>query len=116
METISEVQRLWKYLPQLDLCVDNGHLLTVRCDASELVEIAPQRTLHVHLKDYTSSTRCFAEPGNGDMGFSFEKFMRTLKTHDYDGWLVVERDDPPTEARLSAQQSYNFLQPILASL
>lgn len=116
VETIAEVQRVWKYLPNLDLCIDNAHLLTVRCDASDLVEIAPQRCKHVHIKDYTSSTRCFAEPGAGDCSFDFEKFLRTLKTHDYDDWIVVERDAPPIPARESAQISYDFLSPILARL
>ena len=116
VETIEETCRVWKYLRELDLCVDTGHLATVRCKATELVNLAPKRTRHVHIKDYDSSTGKFAEPGAGNVGIDFESFLRNLKTHGYDDWIVVERDDPPMPPRESAQQSFDFLSPLMKSL
>ena len=116
VETIEETCRVWKYLPDLDLCVDTGHLATVRCDATELVNLAPARVRHVHIKDYDSVTRKFAEPGAGNVAIDFEQFLQNLNAHGYRDWIVVERDDPPIPARESAQKSFDFLAPLMKNL
>lgn len=112
VETIAEVRRLWHYLPNLHLCIDTGHLAAVGCDPIELLKVDPEKIAHVHLKDWHREQRHFAELGQGDVELNFARFLQTLETIKYGGWIVVERDDPPIPAIESARISRVFLQGI----
>lgn len=109
VETIAEVERLWRYLPGLKLCVDTGHLAAVRCDPVALIDRVPDKIAHVHLKDWSAEQRRFAELGEGDAGLDFARLLHRLDAAGYGGWLVVERDDPPGPPSESARISRRLL-------
>lgn len=114
VETIAEVEQLWRYLPNLKLCVDTGHLAAVRCDPLALIERAPDKIAHIHLKDWSSAQRRFAELGEGDAGLDFARLLEQLQAIGYSGALVVERDDPPGPPIDSARISRRLLQSLEA--
>jgi inosose dehydratase len=113
VETIAEVKRLWQFIPDLPLCIDTGHLAAVRSDPVELVELDPAKVIHIHLKDWNAEQRHFTELGEGDAGLDFKRFLQALERVNYDGWLVVERDDPELTPIESAQKSYVFLDKLM---
>ena len=109
VETNEEMERFWKYLPDLAVCLDTGHTGSVRSSPAALIEAHPALIKHIHLKDFHAETRQFAELGRGDIGLDFPAIFRALDAAGYDGWLVVERDDPPIPGAESAAVSRRFL-------
>ncbi|GCE12876.1 sugar phosphate isomerase/epimerase family protein [Tengunoibacter tsumagoiensis] len=110
VETIDEVKRLWKYLPNLHLCIDTGHLAAVRSNPIDLIHLAPDKISHFHLKDWSAQRRRFVELGKGDAGLDFKKLFQTLDDINYAGWLVVELDQPQGTALEAARVSREFLE------
>lgn len=109
VETNEEMERLWTLLPDLAVCLDTGHTAAVRSSPQALIRARPGRVKHVHLKDFDTDKRQFAELGEGNVGLDFPDVFRTLDEDGYHGWLVVERDSPPIPAAESAAISRRFL-------
>ena len=114
VENDAEIRSLLSHIPQLDLCVDCGHLAGARVNAASVVREHGAKTIHTHVKDYHAGNRKFAELGHGDVHLNFVDFFSSLREVGFDGWLVVERDDPPFPAAESARISYEFIAPIAA--
>lgn len=114
VETDEEIRRLLSHIPDLDLCIDCGHLAGVRVDAAAVVREHGTKTVHTHVKDYHVGQRKFAELGQGDVRLDFHDFFTALREVGFDGWLVVERDDPPIPAAESARISFDFIAPLAA--
>ncbi len=92
------------------LCLDTGHLLLGGGDPVQAVGEWGSRINHVHLKDVRLSVvdaivrerapmmevwrrRAFCPLGEGDL--AVDGVLEGLKTHRYQGWLVVEQDTIP---------------------
>lgn len=115
VETNAEVERLLRYLPGLQLCVDTGHLMSVGSDPIALIDAHPTRIAHVHLKDWNVATRAFTEIGAGNAGLDFMQILLALRKARYTGALVIERDAPPMAAKESARVSReNLMKALLA--
>lgn len=113
VETIAETEQLLRHAPDLRLTVDSGHLVAVRQSPSEFVDKFGEKVIHLHLKDWDTSKRKFAELGDGNAGFDFPGFFDALERNGYKGAIVVERDDPPMPAVESARISKAFLDTVL---
>ena len=89
------------------LCLDTGHLLIGGTDPAALAREATDRIVHTHLKDVdqTWATRVqrgeatysaavaagmYRPLGKGDVDIA--GIVRTLETHGYAGWYVLEQD------------------------
>lgn len=109
VETVEEVDRLFRFEPNVMLCPDTGHLVSVRADPVELIRKYADKILHTHVKDFDVETHEFAELGRGNAGQDFAGIFAALKDIGYDTWLVVERDNPPMPGIESAKISREFL-------
>jgi inosose dehydratase len=109
VETGEEVDRLLKFKPRVALCPDTGHLAAVRSDPAALIRRYPAKIQLMHMKDFDAKTRNFTELGQGSAGLDFKAIRDALREIRYNGWLVVERDDPPIPAIESAKISRRFL-------
>lgn len=105
VETSQEVERLLRFLPELDLAVDTGHLAAVRTDPVELMRRWPEKVRHLHLKDWDPERNVFMEIGQGSAGLDFSLVFDTLAQIGYRGDVVVERDDSPIPPAESARIS-----------
>jgi inosose dehydratase len=112
VETLEEVDRLYRFKPRVGLCPDTGHLAAVRSDPAALIRRYPAKVFLIHMKDFDTKTRNFTELGRGDAGLDFKAVRDALREIRYKGWLVVERDDPPMPAIESAKTSRRFLRTI----
>jgi inosose dehydratase len=113
VETQAEVDRLLRFIPGLNLCIDTGHLAAVRCNPISLLHSYSDKILHVHLKDWDSSKNSFAELGTGDAGIDFKLFLSSLCKIGYTGSVSVERDSPQIPPIESARISRAFLSGLL---
>lgn len=105
VETDAELDRLLRYRPDIDLCIDTGHQVAAGTDPLALLRKHSQRVTHVHLKDWDPNEEVFTEIGQGSANLDFTAFFEELDRQNYPGWVVVERDGtilPPLEsAKLS---------------
>jgi inosose dehydratase len=115
-ETIEETQKLLRYYPELQLCIDTGHLLNAGTDPTMMTLQYSGKVAHVHLKDYNPEDDTFGEVGHGSSGFDFAEYFRALERIGYDGWVVVERDNPPMPGIDSAKVSMDGIQAALQRL
>ncbi|MCW8129035.1 MAG: sugar phosphate isomerase/epimerase [Planctomycetota bacterium] len=113
VETNEEVDRLLKYIPNLKLTIDTGHLAAVRSDPIALARKYPKKIIHVHLKDWDPEKNAFAELGEGKAGLDFPAFFAAMEEIGFPGWIVVERDNTPMPPVESAKISKRFLDSIL---
>ncbi|RSN12964.1 inosose dehydratase [Nonomuraea sp. WAC 01424] len=117
VETGEEVDRVLAG-SAVPLCLDTGHLLIGGGDPLDLVNRAPGRVAHVHLKDvdaelagrvrageltYTDAVRAgiYRRLGLGDV--DVKGIVERLTAAGYDGWYVMEQDvvldaEPPAGA------------------
>jgi inosose dehydratase len=89
------------------LCLDTGHLLIGGMDPLELVDRAPERIAHVHLKDVRSAVAAtvsggdtsyleavraglYAPLGQGELDVA--GIVGALEKSGYRGWYVLEQD------------------------
>ncbi|MEM6457787.1 MAG: TIM barrel protein [Planctomycetota bacterium] len=105
VETDAELDRLLEHAPDVDLCLDTGHLVAAGTDPIALLHRHADRTTHVHLKDWDPDAEVFREIGRGSAGLDFPAFFAALDTVDYTGWTVVERDSPKLPPLESARLS-----------
>lgn len=103
VETLHEVDRLIRYLPDLRLCVDTGHLAAVFDDPLLCLDAHADRVEALHLKDYDGSQNRFAELGRGQVDLA--AVLAWVRRRGFAGPLIVERDDPPMAAVESARIS-----------
>jgi len=109
VETAGEVARLLRYIPNLRLCVDTGHLIAAGTDPAALIREYGAKIIHVHLKDWNPEAQQFCELGQGKAGLNFPAILRALRDVSYAGWLSVERDNVQMEPMDSAKMSRQFL-------
>ncbi len=100
VETLAEVDALIRFVPDLTLCVDTGHLLAVGEDPLLMLDAHAQRVSSLHLKDFDPKTERFAELGAGALDLA--AMWGWIRRRAYRGAVVVERDDPPMPAKESA--------------
>jgi inosose dehydratase len=106
VETDEELDRLLAYKPDVDLCIDTGHLIAAGADPLAMLRKHGERVTHVHLKDWDPVREAFTEIGDGSAGLEFTAFFAELDRQDYAGWVVVERDGPqmpPLESALASR-------------
>jgi inosose dehydratase len=115
VRAIDEIQRVLTDLPTLALCIDTGHCAAMQSDPVELIKLYPDRIAHIHLKDWSAHSQCFANIGEGDIG-KFPHLLRALKHIGYAGWLTVETGDPLMPAGELAFHSNRFLNETIKGL
>ncbi len=91
----------------IGLCVDTGHLYLAGTDPVGVVRAAPERVLHVHLKDVDPLLAARVRTGElpfrqavldglfvplGAGGVDIGGVVRTLESRGYRGWYVLEQD------------------------
>jgi inosose dehydratase len=106
VETADDVARVANE-SDVSLCVDTGHLAIGGADSVALVNEAPARVGHVHLKDVRESVAAdvrdmsvtlleatrrglFVPLGDGDAPVA--EIVRSLDAARYGGWYVLEQD------------------------
>ena len=102
-------QQLERFLVgcEAGLCLDVGDLVLGGIDPLELVELAPRRVRHVHLKDvdgrlagavgrhrhgYWEAVFKGLFPPLGEGTAEVAGLIDALRRHRYDGWLTVEQE------------------------
>jgi inosose dehydratase len=106
IEDGADVQRLLE-ASSVGLCVDTGHLYLAGTDPVDVVRQAPERVLHVHLKDVDAALAERVRAGTvpfreavidglfvplGAGGVDIAGVIRTLEAAGYRGWYVLEQD------------------------
>lgn len=101
-----DVERLLES-SDVGLCVDTGHLYLAGTDPVDVVRMAPDRVLHVHLKDVDATLAEQVRGGEvpfrqavldglftplGAGGCDIEGVIRTLEGEGFHGWYVLEQD------------------------
>lgn len=121
---------------EADLCLDVGDLILCGIDPMELIELAPHRIRHVHLKDvqlglaeavrrhrhgYWEAVFKGLYRPLGEGGARIGELIDVLRGHRYTGWLTVEQEvvlavePPPGEGPAQAiGRSLRFLETALA--
>ncbi len=137
VESVEDVDQLMTMTgEEVGLLFDSGHLSF----ASGCVDTAYQvlvrhikRVTHVHCKDVRPEVMKLARNGSwsflqsvlngvftvpGDGGINFERLLRVLYQHDYQGWLVVEAEQDPAVAPSYqyAKKGYDHLQHLISEL
>jgi inosose dehydratase len=91
----------------VDLCLDTGHLYLAGTDPVDVARAAPDRVIHVHLKDVDAAKADKVRSGEvpfrqavidglftpvGAGGVDIAGVIRALEEHGYRGWYVLEQD------------------------
>jgi inosose dehydratase len=105
VETLAEIDALIRFVPDLKLCVDTGHLLAVGDDPLVVLDAHADRVVSLHLKDFAKNgaDEKFAELGRGSLDLA--GVADWVRRRDFRGPIVVERDDPPMPGIESAKIS-----------
>ena len=91
----------------IGICLDTGHLALAGDDPIDLVSLAPDKVLHVHLKDLDAALAAqvrqgavsyqdaikqglYRPLGQGDI--DIENIITRLELAGYEGWYVLEQD------------------------
>jgi inosose dehydratase len=97
------------------LCLDTGHALYGGVDPVKLAADHATRLKHIHLKSVRPKVYekavpgkysfyqailegIFTVPGDPEGGIDFDPIFETLKSHNYEGWIVVEAEQDPAKA------------------
>jgi inosose dehydratase len=132
-----DVERLLES-SDVGLCVDTGHLFLAGTDPVDVVRMAPDRVLHVHLKDVDAAMSENVRSGDvpfrqavidglftplGAGGCDIEGVIRTLEAEGFRGWYVLEQDvslaaepAPGEGPQADAVESVAYLRRLAASL
>lgn len=133
-----DVERLLESSSSVGLCLDTGHLYLAGTDPLSVARMAPERVLHVHLKDVDAAAAVKVRDGEvpfrqavidglftplGAGGVDIEGVIRTLEGEGFRGWYVLEQDvslpaEPPPGSgpKADAIESVAFLRRLAASL
>jgi inosose dehydratase len=137
IEDGADVERLLES-SDVGLCLDTGHLYLAGTDPITVARMAPERVLHVHLKDVEAAAAEKVRSGEvpfrqavinglftplGAGGVDIEGVIRTLEAEGFKGWYVLEQDvslpaepAPGTGPKADAVESVHFLRRLAASL
>ncbi len=102
-----QIDRLLEGAPNLQLCVDTGHLAFAGVDPLHVIERYADRTVHYHLKNIRPSVvgqvrvepcswtwakirGAFTVPGDG--GLDFRPILAKIGATGYKGWVVLEAE------------------------
>ncbi len=128
VETPAEIDELMRRTDGslVGLVLDTGHIVYGGGDPLRVFERHAERVWHVHFKDcdqgvardaratrlgYLAAVRAqlFCELGAG--GVDFREVVAVLRSHGYDGWIVVEQDVFPGYGtpKASAKRSRDYL-------
>ena len=120
----------------IPLCLDTGHITVAGGDPLEIVQSAPHRISHVHVKDVNLSLAAAVQAGGvaysdavrdglytplGDGDLDLTSIVRDLETSGYRGWYVPELDQMlPADAEgmdsmTGIRRSMEFLDALLLS-
>jgi len=128
IETPEEVNALLAITPPelVGLCLDTGHYAFGGGNPLEALQQYKERIWHIHFKDYAPTIAQKVFTANGDYfeavkkgvfcalgkgNVDFKKFAETLKTMQYEGWVVVEQDVLPGmgSPKKCAQSNRNYI-------
>jgi len=120
------------------LCLDTGHLYLAGTDPLAVARMAPERVLHVHLKDVDAAAAERVRSGElpfrqavieglftplGAGGVDIEGVITTLEGAGFRGWYVLEQDvslptepAPGTGPKADAVESVEFLRRLAATI
>lgn len=130
IETPAEVERLLNMTSpeRVGLCFDTGHYAFGGGNPSDAAERLGGRINHLHFKDcdprvlervrrdglnYMQAVAAGVFPELGKGSVDFPAVIAWMKSHDYDGWGVVEQDILPRQAGSpleSARRNRQYLQ------
>jgi inosose dehydratase len=137
VEDGADVERLLES-SSVGLCVDTGHLYLADTDPVDVVRMAPDRVLHVHLKDVDPVLAERVRSGEvpfrqavidglftplGTGGVDIAGVIRMLEADGFRGWYVLEQDvslaaepAPGEGPTADAMQSVAYLRRLAPSL
>jgi inosose dehydratase len=110
-------------------CLDCGHLAYGGGDAFEMLERYGDRVEHVHIKDvdgeilararaedwsFATALKTFIFPPLGKGIAQIPRLVESLRSHGYEGWLVIEQDTTPVDPTDTARQNREYLARLLA--
>jgi inosose dehydratase len=120
------------------LCVDTGHLYLAGTDPVDVVRMAPERVLHIHLKDVDAAAAERVRSGEvpfrqavldglftplGAGGVDIAGVIRLLEERGFRGWYVLEQDvslsaepAPGEGPKADAIESLDYLRRLAATL
>jgi inosose dehydratase len=101
--------------PGVFACPDTGHLMLCGSDPVQTIRDLGERCRYVHLKDIDLELaampemkgKCFCDLGTG--GLDLLGVMRALEDIDFDGWVMVERDQRVEDYVQSARNMRDVL-------
>jgi inosose dehydratase len=111
-------------------CLDCGHLAYGGGDTLRMLEKYGGRVGYAHIKDvdgkilqmsheqgwsFLEALRRFIFTPLGEGVVNIPAVIRTLKSHRYDGWLVIEQDTTPLDPTVIARQNRLYLERLLQS-
>ena len=111
-------------------CLDCGHLAYGGGDTLRMLERYGNRVGYVHIKDVDGKTlqqsheerwsfhhalKRFIFTRLGDGTVNIPAVIRALKSHHYDGWLVIEQDTTDLEPTTIARENRLYLEKLLQS-
>jgi inosose dehydratase len=103
VETAADIDALLQVLPDLQLCIDTGHLAAVGQDPIAILERHHARIGALHLKDWSVAEGAFTELGGGVV--DLVGVQRWIDRHHFSGPVIVERDAPTLSGMASAMKS-----------
>ena len=111
-------------------CLDCGHLAYGGGDTLRMLEKYGGRVGYAHIKDvdgkilqmsheqawsFLEALRRFIFTPLGEGVVDIPAVIRTLNSHRYDGWLVIEQDTTPLDPTVIARQNRLYLERLLQS-
>jgi inosose dehydratase len=132
VETEAETSRLLDATdPSLvGWCLDCGHLAYGGGDTLRMLEKYGNRVAYVHIKDvdgkvlqrsheegwsFHDALKRFVFTRLGEGVVNIPAVIRALKSHRYDGWLVIEQDTTPLNPTEVARENRLYLERLLQS-
>jgi len=109
-------------------CLDCGHLAYGGGDTLRMLDRYGNRVTYVHIKDvdgnalersraetwsFPQALKSFIFPPLGEGIAGVPDVIRALKTHGYNGWLVIEQDTTPADPTENAARNRQYLETIL---
>jgi inosose dehydratase len=106
-------------------CLDCGHLAYGGGDTLELLGRYGDRVGHVHIKDvdgailakaraegwsFAQALKRFIFPPLGEGIVGIPALIEALRSHGYDGWLVIEQDTTPGNPMDTARRNREYLE------
>ncbi|MEY8457732.1 myo-inosose-2 dehydratase [Lactococcus ileimucosae] len=128
VQTTAEIERLMDYThpDKVSLLFDTGHLVFSGEDPLYIYNKYANRIKHIHFKDIREDRMnsvklkhssflqgvkdgVFTVPGDGMI--DFEPIWHAIHTSDYQGWIMVEAEQDPTQANpfLYAQMAREYM-------